>query len=123
MIRLRQFPILAFLAAALFLRALVPAGWMPAPEHGVFAIAPCPAADDGLASQGSSHHHGPQKAQHDGDCAFAPLLAGFAMTDAAPALIATAATAELPLSHREIAAFPTGPPAPPPPATGPPAIA
>ena len=38
MIRRRQFPILALLAAALFLRALVPAGWMPAPAHGVFAI-------------------------------------------------------------------------------------
>jgi len=123
MIRLRQFPILALLAAALFLRALVPAGWMPAPAHGVYAIAPCPAADDGLASQGSSHHHGPQKAQHDGDCAFAPLLAGFAAADPSPMVPASTAMAESPLSHPEIAAFPTGPPAPPPPATGPPAIA
>ena len=123
MIRRPQFPILALLAAALFLRALVPAGWMPAPEHGVFAIAPCPAADDGLAGHAAGHHHGSHKAQHDGDCSFAPLHAGFAMTDAAPVAIADAAATKPPLSHPEIAAFPTGPLAPPPPATGPPAIA
>jgi len=123
MIRLRQFPILALLAAALFLRALVPGGWMPAPAHGVFAIAPCPAADDGLTGHAASHHHNSQKAQHDGDCAFAPLLASVAAGDPSPMVPAATARAESPLSHPEIASFPTGPPAPPPPATGPPAIA
>jgi len=124
MMRRPRFPILALLATALFLRMLIPAGWMPAPEHGVFAIAPCPAAaDDGVSGHAAAHHHGSHKAQHDGDCAFAPLHAGFATTDHAPALIAAAATAEPPLSHPEIASFPTGPPATTPPATGPPAIA
>jgi hypothetical protein len=123
MIRLRQFPILALLAAALFLRALVPAGWMPAPAHGVFAIAPCPALDDGVARHSATHHHGSHKAQHDGECAFAPLQAGFTSSDAPPVILAAIAPAETPLTHPAIASFPTGPPAPPPPATGPPAIA
>jgi len=123
MIRRPQLPILALLATALFLRALVPAGWMPAPEHGIFAIAPCPAVGDGLTGHVAGHHHGSQKTQHAGDCAFAPLHAGFATMDAAPALIAAAVGTEPRLSHPEIASFPTGPPAPPPPATGPPAIA
>ena len=45
MTRRPHLSILILLAAALFLRALVPTGWMPAPERGAFAIQPCPAAE------------------------------------------------------------------------------
>lgn len=123
MIRRPHFPLLALLAAALFLRVLIPAGWMPAPEHGAFAIAPCPAVGEGITGHSANHHHGSHKAQHDGDCAFSPLHAGFAPTAAAPSFAATVILAAPPLADPAIASFPTGPPAPPPPATGPPAIA
>jgi hypothetical protein len=119
--RWAHLPILALLAAALFLRALVPVGWMPAANAGVFAIQPCPAAEPAQAV--AHHHHGSSHSSHDGDCAFAPLHAGFAPADAAPILTVAAAIAEPPLAHPAVASFPTGPPAPPPPATGPPAIA
>lgn len=122
MMRRPHLPLLVLLSAALFLRALVPAGWMPAPSQGVFAIEPCPAADDVFVGH-SATHHGHHKAEHGGDCAFAPLQAGFASLDLAPALLAVAPTRFAPPAQPLTAAFPTGPPAPPPPATGPPTIA
>lgn len=121
--RRAHFPILALLAAALFLRALVPAGWMPAPDHGVFAVEPCPAADPATMA-GMADHHGSSHKDHQGDDAcFSALLIGFAPTDATPTIVSASTMAETPLAHPAIAALPTGPPAPPPPATGPPQIA
>ena len=122
MTRRRQLPILALIAVALFLRALVPAGWMPVANAGPFAIQPCPAAD--LAAPGSAHHHhNSSHSSHDGECAFSPLHAGFASVDTAPLLAVAAAAATPLLASTATASFPTGPPAPPPPATGPPLIA
>ena len=115
--------ILTLLAAALFLRALVPSGWMPAPERGPFAIQPCPAAEFAPVPAAQHHRHGSSHGQHDGDCAFAPLHAGFASVDTQPTLAASTPETARPLLSSAIALFPTGPPAPPPPATGPPAIA
>jgi len=46
------------LACALFLRVLVPAGWMPAPKNGAFAIELCSAAAPAQAIEhaGKGHH-------------------------------------------------------------------
>ena len=118
-----QLPILALLAAALFLRALVPAGWMPAPRGGPFAIQPCPAAELAPHDRGAGHHHRSSHGDHSGDCAFAPLMGGFTPAPAAPAIEAPALSTAEPRDHMLTVAFPTGPPAPPPPSTGPPPIA
>ena len=121
MTRRAHLSILTLLAAALFLRALVPIGWMPVAKAGPFAIQPCPAVDAVPAT--THHHHGSSRNSHDGNCAFAPLHAGFAPIVSAPMLATPAEVTELPLTFRAITSFATGPPAPPPPATGPPAIA
>jgi hypothetical protein len=122
MTRRAHLPILTLLAAALFLRALVPVGWMPVADSGAFAIQPCPAAD---AAPGPPHHHhrGSPHAGHDGDCAFAPLHTDFGSAGSARLVPLPPAEVDRPLQSAAIASIPTGPPALPPPATGPPAIA
>jgi len=112
--------ILLALVAALFLRALVPTGWMPAATGGPFAIQPCPAAD--LTAPAGHQHHKPN-GQHESDCAFSPLVAGFVPPAVVPAIEPPAGAASGSFQHFLEAAFPTGPPAPPPPATGPPLLA
>jgi hypothetical protein len=121
MMRRAHLPILTLLAAALFLRALIPVGWMPVEGSASFSIQPCPAAD--LSAPGGHHHHPSQHGQHDGDCAFAPFHAGFAPASDFPALQVPEPASAKPSAHFLISAFPTGPPAPPPPARGPPTIA
>jgi len=124
-----RLPILLALACALFLRALVPAGWMPAPSDGAFSIMPCPAADPqpmvqmdsyhgAMADHGSSHHQ-----REAGDGCFSALLIGFAPVDRTPLLPARLETAATPAVVFPSAVPATGPPASPPPATGPPALA
>jgi hypothetical protein len=125
---LRHRLMLALLAFALFLRVLVPAGWMPASHGGAFAIEPCPAAAAPSIHAAQHQHHGGEDHQshrvgHDGDCAFAPLLAGFAAADLAPSLPAPMPIAGLPATPLAAATLKTGPPALPPPATGPPRLA
>jgi hypothetical protein len=116
--------IMAVLAAALAMRAMVPVGWMPAPVGGPFQIVPCTVA----ALVPATHHHGSaghqqQKDHHQGDCAFAPLLTAFAPLDVV-AEISTPLAVAADQRERLFAAFlATGPPASPPPSTGPPAIA
>jgi len=120
-----RLPILLAIVSALFLRALVPAGWMPAPDRGAFAIEPCPAADAALILHGAGHHGGEDHHQttHGGDCAFSLLQAGFASADS-PAIIAVPASEPAPQPRFfGSPTFKTGPPALPPPATGPPATA
>ena len=115
------------LACALFLKALVPTGWMPAPEQGAFAIQRCPAADPVPTMQmhlrTHADHDAHHKGQHDSECSFSPLLAGFATADLPaliqPPLAGSAASISLPSALDRK----TGPPAPPPPATGPPLTA
>lgn len=128
--RRRHLLTLALLACSLFLRALVPAGWMPAANAGPLAIEPCPAALPqptmamaGHHGAGSSDHDSSHKDHAGGDACFSALLIGFAPTDQ-PAVLAA------PASIREERAAPpvksnlsTGPPSPPPPATGPPTLA
>ena len=128
MSRQPRLPILLALACAVFLRALVPAGWMPAVTGGAFAIAPCPAAEAATMVHSGSHHsgkhdHSHKTADHNGECAFSPLLAGFVPADSTPAFPAPVVTADAPIAPTAAPAFKTGPPALPPPATGPPALA
>jgi hypothetical protein len=112
------------LACALFLRVLVPAGWMPAPKAGAFAIELCDAATPAQAIEHAGKaHHGSKGNSHGGDCAFAPLQAGFATAPAASVLPAPAAVREILPQQFLARTFARGPPAPPPPARGPPALA
>lgn len=113
---------LLLLACALALRAWVPAGWMPAANNGAFAIELCPAAAPAMPMSHAGHH-GSHKDQHDGDCSFAPHHSGVTeVASAAPLLAPMLAASALP-EHFSAPRFGTGPPSPPPPATGPPAIA
>ena len=120
------------LACALFLRVWVPAGWMPSADGGAFAIEPCVAAapapmlhasHHGSSHGGASHHGSSHQNQHDGDCSFAPHQAGIAPVAEMPALVAPAPVVAVLRQTSAASFFPTGPPAPPPPATGPPALA
>jgi hypothetical protein len=124
MTRRPQLPILALLAAALFLRALVPAGWMPAPNRGVFLVEPCPSVGDApimaMAYGSSDHHH--DHGSTGGDC-FASMLAGAGLPNDAVQIAAPAAAPVVLSAAFTPARLIRCPPALPPPSTGPPAIA
>jgi hypothetical protein len=123
---LPRLPILVAVACTLFLRAMVPAGWMPA-ASGAFAIEPCPAAKPSQVIQAGSHHHGKHDRSHkdsqSGDCGFAPLGNAYAHNDVAaaapPAILISGAVPQ----SLAAPSLKTGPPALPPPSTGPPSIA
>ena len=112
------------IACALVLRMAVPSGWMPAASaHGIVLI-PCPAASPEPMAHGSHHSDG-KKQDHKNsgsDCSFAPFQAGVDVAsqatpptpDLTPEAIAPSAPPSTYLA--------TGPPAPPPPSTGPPSI-
>lgn len=126
--RAPRLPILIALVCALFVRALVPTGWMPAEGRGLFAIELCPAAGP-AAMVGMDQRHGgmpadrgSHKDQH-GDCAFSPLHAGFAPADAVASFAAPLVGMEAPANASAAHPFTTDPPSLPPPATGPPALA
>jgi hypothetical protein len=119
--------IVAAFACALFLRLWVPAGWMPAASGGAFAIAPCVASVPAQLAKVAHHHSGTHedpahKAQHQGDCAFAPLGAGFATSASSPQLPAPIRANGIRHRHVMTPSAPTGPPALPPPSTGPPPL-
>ena len=122
MLRQRRPLTMLVLACALFLRVWVPAGWMPSANGGAFAIEPCAAAAPMPMDHGSKHDPS-HKAQHDGDCSFAPHHAGIAPITLPSALATPAEVAAAPIQRQRAPFFAIGPPAPPPPATGPPAIA
>jgi hypothetical protein len=129
MFRQPRLPILLALACALFLRALVPAGWMPAASGGAFAIEPCPAAEAQPMVHMADHHgampgdHGSShQDHHGGDACFSALLIGFAPVDQPASLPACTIAAAPPGGFSGISVLATGPPALLPPATGPPAI-
>jgi hypothetical protein len=69
----RRFPALAAAAvlAALLLRLVVPAGFMPVVEHGRLTIALCSGAGPMTAMPGHGHHQPPATAAKS--CAFADL--------------------------------------------------
>lgn len=126
--RAPRLPILIALVCAVFVRALVPSGWMPDESRGLFAIELCPSAGPaGMASMDQRHGgmpagHGIHKEQH-GDCAFSPLHAGFAPAAEVASVAAPLIDAAVPVDPSSAKPFATGPPSLPPPATGPPALA
>jgi hypothetical protein len=107
------------LAAALFLRLLVPAGYMVGSAAGVPALVPCPAVVAAPVMAHHGHHDG--RAPHgEAPCPFAALAAPalppadpFALTSSKPAY--ALAPEWLPAEQ-----FAPSAAAPPPPATGPP---
>lgn len=124
MTRRARLPLYVLLACALFVRLSIPAGWMPATGAGLFAIEPCVAAAPvAMPQHDAAHHHSHKYQQHDGDCAFSPLAAAAAPADLVPTLLPPLAAEAT--HHRSVPMpfFATGPPSPPPPATGPPALA
>lgn len=124
MVRQRRVLSLFVLACALFLRLWVPAGFMPAPGGGLFALAPCPAAGAVPLAHAAGHDHGrhvpSHPSDHDGACAFALLAASFAHSDPSAPALAPGLVVAMPVAHRQLAQLQSGPPALPPPATGPP---
>lgn len=125
----RRFAWLILIVAALLARGLTPEGWMPvANAAGGIEIALCNGngPDDTmvLTPDGKLHHKVPASG-HDNDrpCTFA----GVGMADAPPilpAIVAPRARASAPPALAYGAAAPgRGLAAPPPPATGPPALA
>jgi hypothetical protein len=125
-----RLPILLALACALFLRALVPAGWMPAAVGGPFAIEPCPAvAPQPMVHMGGHHgvmpaNHGSSHKEHQGgDACFSALLVGFAPLDGPAILPSRSIVTPAPVRFSATPFLATGPPAPPPPSTGPPVLA
>ena len=124
--RAPRLPILLAIACALFLRALVPAGWMPAVDGGAFAIQPCPSAEPPPMAHTGHHgakHDPSHHADHGGDCAFSAFSTAFASADQPVASFAPVEPDGGLPSLRRADDFKTGPPSLPPPSTGPPAIA
>lgn len=122
---------LALFACALFVRALVPAGWMPDASAGGLRIAICNGMQDGSTAAQALFTEALGKAdagKHDGKAASgdpACPFAGAGLALATPVLPELAAAPLLPEAGR--VPFPAsavtigrGLAAPPPPATGPP---
>lgn len=127
----RRSLLLSLFVLALALRIAVPSGWMPVlGADGAIVLAPCPAAAPVKPDGHEGHHASPSDKDdpahsdgNSGDCAFAPLAAGVDLWDAPqPALWRVASEPQTRLRART-AFEPRGPPAPPPPATGPPLTA
>ncbi|MES2498523.1 MAG: hypothetical protein V4618_20590 [Pseudomonadota bacterium] len=116
---------LAFVAAALLMRLLVPAGWMPAAERGL-AITLCTGAGAQQAwiDEKGNLHQGkqPGEGQADHPCVFGGFAALLDVSPFGDALagIAPLAVALPPLALTAVA-IGRGLAAPPPPSTGPPA--
>ncbi|KQX20892.1 MULTISPECIES: hypothetical protein [unclassified Sphingomonas] len=114
---------LAFVVAALFMRLLVPAGWMPASERGL-AITLCTgtgAQQAWVDGQGKIHKGKPGEGRADHPCVFAGFAALLDLPSAIdlPAGPQPFATA-LPVFAGTAVAIGRGLAAPPPPSTGPP---
>jgi hypothetical protein len=100
---------------------------MPVPDaRGHVVLAPCPAAAPGPAVH-NGHHAGSNKQDHKGgsggDCAFAPFHAGAALAAAPPIPPVPILAVAAPILRPGATPLTTGPPAPPPPSTGPPLLA
>ena len=131
----------ALIAAALLLKALVPAGWMPVFDNGNVMLrlcggwAPAPAKDPAIQSHLAmtmDHEVTASPAHHDQDdeerqssdqpCSFAAGALSWTAPDALPAAVLSL------LRTAIVAAFPStlapgrGLAAPPPPSTGPPSL-
>jgi hypothetical protein len=114
------------IACALALRVVVPSGWMPATNaQGVVVLVPCPGAEP-VKMAHSRHHSKSEKQGHEGkaaqDCSFAPFQASVDVAEAADLLPSSIVVRVAPVKRVGFSYLATGPPAPPPPATGPPAL-
>lgn len=123
--RAGQGRIVALLALALFVRALVPAGWMPVagPDGVHFALCPDQAP---VAHAAPGHHGGNDHGQApapDQPCAFAGLGLAADAPPPAPVILPATIPAMPAQVLRTAVAVGRGLAAPPPPATGPPAFA
>ncbi len=132
---LSRFAWLVLVVGVLATRGLTPDGWMPVAKasggiefvlcDGMGPAEPAPAASMPMPmAHGKMHHEAPAKGQAaDHPCAFA----GIGLADATPPLPAIVAplrpTRAAPLVDRAVSAPGRGLAAPPPPATGPPALA
>lgn len=114
---------LGFVVLALFMRLLVPAGWMPAADRGLM-ITLCTgtgAQQAWIDEQGNIHKGEPGEGQADHPCVFGGFAAVLKLPSgpdalAGPLPVATA----LPVLAATAVAIGRGLAAPPPPATGPP---
>ncbi|WP_026359353.1 hypothetical protein [Sphingomonas sp. PR090111-T3T-6A] len=121
---------LALLACALTLRLLVPAGWMPVADAQGLHLVLCsgsgplemPSAHAMTGMKGMHHHGHHDPSMPDHPCAFAGL--GVALAEPLLPLLALPVRAvAVRLDHAgEMVAIGRGLAAPPPPATGPPAL-
>ncbi|QEH81094.1 hypothetical protein EIK56_24605 [Sphingomonas sp. C8-2] len=115
---------LILVALALFMRLLVPAGWMPAADRGL-AITLCTGAGAQQAwidEQGNIHKGKPGEGQADHPCVFGGFAAVLDLPSGLDTLAAPLpAAAALPALAVTAVAIGRGLAAPPPPATGPPA--
>ena len=107
-------PVLLALLLGLLLRAVIPAGFMPAPGEGLPRLVPCTGMTPAMSHHPGDHHPG-----NELPCAFA-LVAPPALPGTGPALVPPPALPAL----RAPTAFEGTAPRPrailPPPATGPP---
>lgn len=114
---------LALVVAALFMRLLVPAGWMPAADRGTM-ITLCTgtgAQQAWIDSRGNIHKGQPGEGQADHPCVFGGFAAVLDLPSMSGALVAPLAFADaLPIFAATIVAIGHGLAAPPPPSTGPP---
>jgi hypothetical protein len=109
-------------AAALFLRLLVPAGYMVGSAAGGPALVPCPAVAPASIMAHHGHHDG-RLPHAEAPCPFAALAAP-ALPSASPlALAQLQAAFGLAPAWLPAESLRPGAAAPPPPATGPPASA
>ena len=124
--RSRMAMVLALLLCALFARALVPAGWMPAIAGEGYTITLCTGAGAmsvWVDGEGQVHKQKPSNSDRtDQPCAFAGFLNAATLPDMiggpAPFVAYAAVQAILPVTTLAIG---RGLAAPPPPPTGPPA--
>ncbi len=109
----------------LVVRALVPAGWMPAQQRGQW-ITICSGAGVSMAWVGADgkidKHHAPAKTEKSGHCAFAGLGITADLSVQRAEIPAPVFSAPLVLATITAVAIGRGLAAPPPPKTGPPAL-
>lgn len=115
---------LGLVMAALLLRLLVPAGWMPAANGGFF-ITLCNAAGQTsvwMDDAGQVHKQKPAaEGKADQDCAFAPICAALDLPSVVAPILPLLAVSVLPVAIFQAVGIGRGLAAPPPPPTGPPA--
>ncbi|MFD1611809.1 hypothetical protein ACFSCW_08350 [Sphingomonas tabacisoli] len=126
----RHLPVALLLAFALLARMLVPAGWMPVFDGNTvrlelctgYALPPPPAVHDMHAMHGGKHDaHAGHGKKAEQPCPFGALAFG-ATDTTAPSIAPPLAYAEPAIALLARVSIGQGLAAPPPPATGPPAL-